>query len=61
MERYARDPAPGVGGAEKTVKSSEGEEGREGEGKVFSPPLYVFDSHVLEQNFSQCYSMPGEQ
>ena len=56
MDHYAQDPAPEVGGRGRTGNSREGEEG---EG-VFSPPLYVFDSHVLEQNFSRFYSMPGE-
>ena len=54
MDRYTRDPAPEVRRRGRTGKSAEGE-------GVFSPPLYVFDSHVLDQNFSRFYSMPGER
>ena len=59
MDRYILDPVPEVQWRWEAEAKEEGEDSEKGDG-VFSPPLYVFDSQVLEQNFSRFYSMPSE-
>ena len=59
MDRYILDPAPEVQWRGTSEAKEEGEDREKGDG-VFSPPFYVFDSQVLERNFSRFYSMPSE-